>query len=455
MKIIILGANQVGGALAEELVKEGHALTVVDSELARLQALEKQLDLRTLVGHPSHPSILRQAGIETADMLIAVTHIDEVNIVACQVAYDLYRIPKKIACIRAPEYLAYQNELFNNENLAIDFCISPEQLVTNFVAKLIEYPGALQVLEFAEGRVLMLAINPQPEGLLVGKSISQLKEYLPVGEIRVVAIYRDGASLPLKGDTRIEIRDEIFFISEPAHIQAALNAFGRLTERNHRIMIAGGGNIGYRLAQALEGNYQVKILEQDLARATYIAEQLSNTTVLHATASDQELLLNENIANTDVFCALTNEDETNIMASLQAKRLGAHQVMSLISRAAYVDLIQGGGIDVAISPKQATISGILRYLRKGDVTNAYSLRRGAAEAIEIIVHGDERSSRVVNKTIEEIILPRGANIGAVIRGDEVMMAHHDTLIKSGDKVLVFVLEKESVSAIERLFRSTF
>lgn len=455
MKIIILGGNQVGGALAEQLSKEGHDVTVVDIDANRLDELQTHLDIRTILGHAAHPVILRQAGAENADMLIAVTKSDEVNIVACQIAYALYRTPKKIARIRAPQYLTYQNDLFSYENIPIDVCISPEQLVTGFISRLIDYPGALQVIDFAEGKVRMVAIRPHPTGKVVGKTLAEINQFLTEGEIRIVAIYRNNKSIYLDGETIIQLDDEIFFIAEKAHIDATLEAFGRLAEPNQRIMIAGGGNIGYHLAQKLESVYQVKLLERNVARADFISSELSNTTVLCGDASDKTLLMDENIENMDVFCAITDDDEANIMSCLQAKRLGAKQVMALITRSAYVDLIEGSTIDVAISPQQVTIGSILRYLRQGDITDVYSLRRGAAEAIEVVAHGDERSSRVINRKISEMPLPEGTNIGAIVRGDDVIIAHHDTVLKAGDHVIVFVLDKKRVHDIEHLFRSSF
>lgn len=455
MKIIILGANHVGEALAEQLSKERNDVTVVDPDPFRLQNLESRLDIRTITGVASYPSVLRQAGIENTDMLIAVTQSDEINMVACEIAYNLYRVPKKIARIRAHQYLTYAEELFSNENIAIDFCISPEQLVTDFIFNLIEYPGALQVLDFAEGKVQMMAIKPHPSSPLVGKPISEVNEHLNKGEIRIVAIYRNNRSISITGETLIELQDEVFFICATDYVSPALKAFGRLSAPYERIMLAGGGNVGLHLAQTLEGRYQVKILERDPERAEFISTELSNTTVLCADASDKDLLLNENIENMDVFCAITNEDEANIMSSLQAKRLGVPQVMSLIKRPSYVDLIEGGAIDIAISPHQVTVGSILRYLRKGDVPNVYSLRRGAAEALEIIVHGDERTSRIINKTIDDIPLPEGTYIGAIVRGNDVLIAHGGTVVKTGDHVLIFVLDKKRVADIERLFRSNF
>ena len=452
MKIIILGGNQVGGALAEQLTQENNDITVVDIDAERLKELEARLDINTVRGHAAYPEVLRQAGAEDADMLIAVTFNDEVNIVACQVAYSLFHTPTKIARLRSHQYLV-RKELFDNENVPIDFCISPETLITKLVTRLIEYPGALQVIDFAQGRLSMFAVRPHKLSSLLNKTLSDLVTSIEDARIRVVAIYRDNQSIPLTGDTIICEQDEVFFITAREHGDIALKAFGRLMQKNERIMIAGGGNIGSRLAQRLEARYQLKVLEKDFDRAERIANELSNTTVLCADASDKSLLIDENIENMDIFCAVTNDDEANIMACLQAKRLGVRRVMALITRTAYVDLIEGSDIDIAISPQQATIGGILRYIRQGDITNVYSLRRGAAEAIEVVAHGDEHTSKVVGCTVKSLDLPPGTNIGSIVRGDEVMIGDTETtVIQSEDHVVLFVLDKKKIRDIEKLFQ---
>tara|TARA_R110000868_G_scaffold158036_3_gene385829 strand:+ start:84458 stop:85834 length:1377 start_codon:yes stop_codon:yes gene_type:complete len=452
MKIIILGGNQVGGALAEQLVREGNDITVVDVHADRLRELESRLDIRTIVGHAAYPSILRKAGAEDADMLIAVTNSDEVNIVACQVAYTLFHVPTKIARLRAAQYNE-RTELFSNEHIPIDVTISPEEVITQHISRLIDYPGALQVIDFAEGKVRMISIKIKSGSPVVGRTLADINiNLIPEADIRVVAIYRLNHSIELDGDTIVERGDEVFFIAQKEFVDTVLDAFGLPTEPYKRIMIAGGGNIGFRLAQKLEALYQVKLLENEPDRAEFVAGELSNTTVLQADASDKDLLIDENIENVDVFCAVTNDDEANIMSCLQAKRLGAKQVMALITRTAYVDLIEGGGIDIAISPQQATIGSILRYIRAGDVANVYSLRRDAAEAIEVVAHGDEKTSKVVGRAVGDLKLPEGTNIGAIVRGDEVIIGHHDSIIEAGDHVLLFVLDKKRVKDIERLFQ---
>ena len=384
-------------------------------------------------------------------MLVAVTNSDETNMVACQVAYTLFRTPTKISRIRSSAYLR-QTELFNADAFPIDVLISPEQVVTNYVQRLLEFPGALQVLDFADSRVQLVAVKAYYGGPLVGQAISALKDHLPNVETRVAAVFRRNKAIEPTGDTVIEADDEVFFVAAREHIQKVMSELRRAEDSYKRIIIAGGGNIGYRLSKALEKNYRIKLIEHNEDRARYLSENLSKTVVLHGSATDKTLLEEENIENTDVFCALTNDDEVNVMASLLAKRHGARKVMTLINKADYVDLVQGGMIDVAISPQQATIGSLLTHVRRGDVVNVHSLRRGAAEAIEAIAHGDSTSSKVVGRRVGDIKLPPGTTIGAIVRGEEVLMGRSEVVVESDDHVILFVMNKRHIADVERLFQ---
>ncbi|MEK7323283.1 MAG: Trk system potassium transporter TrkA [Pseudomonadota bacterium] len=451
MKIIILGAGQVGSSVAEALVSEANDITVVDSDPQKLRDLQDRFDLRTVTGHASHPDLLRQAGAEDADMILAVTNSDETNMIACQVAYTLFHTPTKIARVRARDYLAHP-QLFTQEALPIDVLISPEQVVIDYVQRLIEYPGALQVLDFAGGKVQLVAVKAYYGGPLVGHELRELRTHMPGVDTRVAAIFRRGKPIIPEGSTVIEVDDEVFFIAARKHIRAVMGELRKLDKPVKRIIIAGGGNIGRGLARALENSYQIKLIDHNPVRSRAIAEEVTKTIVLLGDAADEELLLEENIENTDVFCAVTNDDEANILSAMLAKRLGARKVMSLINRAAYVDLVESGDIDIAISPQQATIGSLLAHVRRGDVAVVHSLRRGAAEAIEAVAHGDKRTSKVVGRAIQDIKLPPGTNIGAIVRGEEVLIAHHDTLIESEDHVIMFLVDKRRISDVERLFQ---
>ena len=451
MKILILGAGQVGTSVAEVLASEASDITVIDTDSSKLDALRDRLDIGTVQGEAAHPEVLASAGAEDADMILAVTNSDEINMIACQVAYTLFHTPTKIARVRSVGYLSHP-QLFTQESLPVDVLISPEQLVTDYVQRLIEYPGALQVLDFAGGKVQLVAVKAYYGGPLVGHELKELREHMPGIDTRVAAVYRRGHAIVPEGNTVIEADDEVFFIAAKRHIRVVMKELRRLDKPVKRIILAGGGNIGMRLAKALEGKYQVKLIDHNPERSKKISEELEKTLVLFGDAADEELLLDENIDHTDVFCAVTNDDEANILSAMLAKRLGAKKVMALINRAAYVDLVQSGIIDIAISPQQATIGSLLTHVRRGDVSAVHSLRRGAAEAIEAVAHGDKVSSRVVGRAIEDIDLPPGTSIGAIVRGDEVIIAHHDTVIEAEDHVILFVVDKDRIPEVERLFQ---
>lgn len=452
MKIIILGAGQVGGTLAENLVDENNDITVVDTNPDRLRQLQDKFDLRVINGSGSHPRVLREAGAEDADMLVAVTNSDETNMIACQVAYTLFNTPNKIARIRSSEYVREADKLFLPEAIPIDYLIAPEQLVIDNIYKLIQYPGALQVVNFAEGRVSIVAVKAYYGGSLVGNALSSLREHMPHIETRVVAIFRQDRPIRPQGSTIIEAGDEVFFVAASEHIRAVMSELQRLEKPYKRIMIVGGGNVGAGLALRIEKDYSVKLIEHNSTRATDLAELLHDTIVFYGDASDQELLAEEHIEQVDVFIALTNDDEANIMSAMLAKRMGAKKAMVLIQRSAYVDLVQGGVIDIAISPQQATISALLGHVRKADIVSVSSLRRGVAEAIEAIAHGDENTSKVVGRKIANIKLPPGTIIGAIVRDEQVIIANDEHSIEQGDHVVLFITDKRHVPEVEKLFQ---
>ncbi|MBX2835705.1 MAG: Trk system potassium transporter TrkA [Gammaproteobacteria bacterium] len=451
MKIIVLGAGQVGSTVAQSLALEDNDVTVVDIDAAVLMDLQNRLDLRTVLGPASHPEVLRSAGAEDADMIIAATNSDEINIVAIQIAYTLFKTPAKVARVRSAEYTREKN-LFGNDHIPVDVLISPEQLVTDHVQRVIEHPGAVQVLDFAAGKVRLVGVEVQAGSPMVSKPLSHLPTLLGDIDTRVVAVYREDSAINPNGKTVILENDIVFFLGHRKHTATVMAQFYAEADSVKRIMIAGGGNIGCLLARKLERHYSVKVIEAREERAEFLASTLSSSMVLLGDAANQDMLVEEHIEDMDVFCALTNDDEANILSAMLAKRMGAKKIMSLINRPAYVDLVERDIIDVAISPQQITIGGLLTYIRRGDVVAVYSLRKGSAEALEGIAHGDEKTSALVGRAIADIELPSSAAIGAVVRNDQVLIAHHDLVIEAEDHLIVLITNKQQIHDVEKLFQ---
>jgi trk system potassium uptake protein TrkA len=452
MKIIILGAGQVGGSLAQNLVKEASDITLVDTDADRLRGLQDRYDIRTVCGSASHPSVLRQAGAEDADMLIAVTNSDEVNMVACQVAYSVFHTPTKIARVRSREYLA-GGGIFRDDAMPVDHIVNPEEILTHGIKRLVDNPGALQVMDFAGGQAKLVGLRIDRGSPLANQTVSTIRSLVDGVDARVAAIFRRNSPMIPEGSTVLQARDEVFLIASAPHIPKLMNALRQSERPNKRVVIAGGGHIGENLALQLEHRYGVRVIEQDRNRCFSLSESLERSIVLNGNASNRELLIEESIEDTDVFCAITNDDEANIMSSMLAKSLGAKRVITLINNPAYVDLIEGQDIDIAISPQLATLGAILTHIRRGDVVKVHSLRRGAAEAIEAIAHGDYQSSKVIGKTLGELSLPSGATVGALIRRDEVMIAHDNIVVEPDDHFVLFLVDKTTIRDVEALFQA--
>ena len=452
MKFIVLGSGQVGSSIAEILSKEENDITVVDRNRKILETMQDRMDIRTIHGDASSPEVLRQAGADDVDLVLAVTNSDEVNMVACQVAHTLFKTPTKIARVRSGDYLAHP-ELFCRESIPIDVIISPEQIVTDQIQRLIEYPGALQVIDFAGGKIRLVGLRAYYGGALVGHELRELKDHLPSVKTRVAAIYRRDRAIIPTGDTIIEADDEVFFIATQQDIRTVMQELRSMEEVGRKIILAGAGNIGYRLALSLESSgFQVKLIERDAERARQVSEKLEDTVVLQGDAADEELLRQENIDSMELFCSLTNEDEANILSAMLAKRLGARRTMAIVNRAAYIDLIESSVLDIAISPRLSTVSALLSHVRRGDVVAAHSLRRGVAEAIEAVAHGDSKTSKLVGRKLAEIKLPEGAIIGAIMRNDELIALEDEAEVQDGDHIIIFVIDKRRIPDVEKLFQ---
>ncbi len=456
MKILILGAGQVGSTLAKYLSEDDdNDITIIDKDDSNLLDLQRHLDVKTICGHASYPNILEEADIRNMDMVIAVTRSDEGNMLACQMAHTLYQVDKKIARVRTKEYL-HRKELFSDDAIPIDFIITPEGLVTNYIKRVVEVPGAEQVFEFENGLVQLVETRAYAGTPIVGHPIRELHKHLPNIHMRIVSLYRNGRAIPAYGDTVIKDGDRVYFVTKKSSVAKVVKEFRRLDKSYRNIIIAGGGRIGLNLAKYLEKNHRVRIIEMNKQRVKELADELEDVLVLRGNASDEELLLEEGIENTDLFLALTDSDEINVIVSILAKRLGAHKTVALVKRNVYEDLAeQSEDVDMVISPDQITTSGILAHIRKGDTMMVHSLRQGKSEAIEVIVHGDKNHSDVVGKTIEQINLPDGVVVGSVVRDDEVIMGSRKLVIEEGDHVLLVLTDVNKIHEVEELFEGYF
>lgn len=451
MRILILGAGVTGTSVAEALASEENDIVVVDFRVDLLEALKERFDIATVTGNAAHPSVLEQAGIRTMDMVIAVTDRDETNMLACLIINALYTKPKTIARVRAIDYLKHPR-LFSSNGIPVDIVISPEQIVMNSICNLIEFPGVLQISEFANGLVRLFSVKIIADGTLTGKKIKILKERLVRGKTRVVAIFRHGVPLCVTGEATIETDDEVFFVAPHREVRSVLEELGKLEAPIKRIIIAGGGHVGKRLALALEDRHQIKIIEKDPRRAKKISNDLDKTVVLLGDCSDEKLLLDESIEDTDLFCAITDNDGVNIISASLAKNLGARKTICLLNHNSYLKLLTGTNIDVAILPNQETLGSILKHVRKGDVAQVSSLCGGTAEAIEAVAHHNGRADSVVGKQVDSIKFPPGIVIGALIRNHEVIAIHHDTVFKEDDHVIMFAMDKKLIPFIEASFQ---
>lgn len=451
MKIIILGAGQVGSSIAAHLSRENNDVTVVDTNIEKLNEMQNQLDIRTVHGYASHPSVLIRAGASDADMVVALTNSDEVNMVACQVCYSLFHTPTKIARIREAEYATHP-EMFEHEHVPIDFHISPEQMVTRHIYGMIEYAGAKQVMDFAGGKAQLVTVEVEAGGPLDGQQLREFHHVLPenVGA-RVAAIFRGEKSIFPEGETVLKAGDLVFVLAAKKHIKKIMELWHQGEKPANKIIIAGGGNIGFNLAKALERDHSVKIIEYSKDRSRFIAEELTKALVIRGDCTSEEILHEENINHADIFCALTNDDQANLLAALLAKKLGAKKVMTLINKQSYAQLIEEDTIDIAVSPQHITMGGILAHVRGDYTARVHSLRQGAAEAIEVEVKGDANSSKVVGKLVQNINLPLGCTIGGIVRNNKVIMAHRNLVIEHLDHLIMFVTDKRNINDLKRLF----
>ncbi|HHN66456.1 MAG TPA: Trk system potassium transporter TrkA [Thermopetrobacter sp.] len=452
MKIIISGAGQVGGGIAERLAAEGHEVTIIDLRADLVRTISDELDVRGVVGHGAHPDVLEEAGIGDADMIIAVTHADEVNMVACEVANALFNVPVKIARVRDQSYLKGRYRgLFSRDNTAIDIVISPEIAVAEMVLGRLALPGATETVRMASDRVMVLGLKLDENCPILDTPLAQLAELFPDLRATVVGISRDGMIVVPDSETVMEAGDEVYVVTDAEQAARVLGLFGLPQEPARNIVIGGGGNIGLCVARRLEEQKRdsnVRLIESARRRAEEIAERLPHTIVLHGSALNAEILKEADIAHADMYVALTNDDKVNLLSSLLARQEGAAHVMSLISSLETAPLARPLGLQSWLDPRAVTVSEILQFVRRGRIRRIYPVQGSAAEVIEAEALD---TSPIINKPLREADLPGGVRIGAVVRGDEVITPGGETQVRAGDTVILFALH-DRADEVQRLFR---
>lgn len=451
MRVIVCGAGRVGYGIARRLARENNEVTVIDQSKELIRMIAERLDVRGVVGNGSYPDILAEAGAREADMLIAVTYSDEVNMIACEVAHALFNVPTKIARIRAAGYLDPKySDLFSRNHIPIDVIISPEREVSEAIMQRMTTPGAFEIKSFVDGKVWAVGVKLREECPIIHTPLRQVAELFPDLKITIVAIKRDGKMWRAHAEDQLESGDEIYFIADRHDVTRALEIMGEAERQARRIIVIGGGNIGLHVARGLErlGSMKIRLIECNRERAESIAEQLERTVVLQGDGLDRNLLKEAGVAEAEAVIAVTDNDQVNILASVVAKREGAGRVMALINDADYGPLSESVGIDRYVDPRATTISTILQHIRRGRIKGVYSLSDGAAELVDAVAL---ETSPLVNKPLREANLPEGVMIGAVFSDGKVSMPSGDTVINAGDRVVLMTL-REYVREVEQMFR---
>ena len=452
MKVLILGAGRVGGSLARALVNNNYDVSIVDQDKAALSELEEKLDIMTVEGHAAHSLSIKKTGADESTTVIAVTSNDEVNIIACQIAKKQFNV-KKTICRLAES--SYTEDLSVFGEAVIDIVISPEKEVMNHLKELIIHPGTEQIEKFADGTVNLVSVKAKKKGKLVGRELKGFKDDMPDTNAFVASIYRKGKPFIPSGDTVIKENDEIYFISSESNIDQIVNEFREKEDVYSRVMVVGGGKIGFSLAKEIENEYKTKLVDSNKEKCSKLSKELEKTIVLHGSATDEDLLKSESIENIDIFCALTDDDETNLMSSLLAKKMGAKKTMIILNNPSYLGLVPGF-IDIYIAPYRLTVSSVLQDLRDSDVAQDVLLKMDTgAEAIEGVVHANEYTSELFGKSLKEIPLPEGASIGAVVRHGELLMPDSDVELCINDHLIIFLANKDMISEVEVFFKKKY
>lgn len=464
MRILILGAGKVGSSVAGNLVSESNDITIVDKDKNKINEIQSQYDLQGIVGDATSPSVLAEAGAADADMVISVTASDETNLVTTLIAEQLFNVPARIARVRNEELREYPT-LLSTAGFRATSVIWPEDAVTKSIVELIQYPEALQVIDFSTADLILVSVKVASESRIANCPVEDIHILVPDCRVFIVSICKKKFKVTnVKGSTVLEPGDEVFFLTLKQDAPTVIRQFRKKVRRSDRVMIAGGGSLSLQLAKALDNMetpygdaYNIKIIEEDVTRCQYLSQHLSSSVlVLNGDMTDETLFINEGIANIDVFVAVSNDDEDNFMSCLLAKRLGAHCTIALINRASYIDLVDSTDIDIVFSPNESVLSDLLRHIRQGDVVSAHNLRRDAGEVMEMVAHGTPKNSKVIGKPVKKVGVPAGVSIGCIIRGasddQEVLMASDGGLtIEDGDHVILYVGNRKQIPEIEKLF----
>lgn len=452
MKVLICGAGQVGFGIAERLAAEDNDVSVIDNSPELVQRISDVLDVRGFIGHGSHPDVLDQAGAGEADMIIAVTLHDEVNMVACQVAHSVFNIPTKIARVRAQSYLEpHWRHLFSRDHMPIDVIISPELEVGDMVLRRLGLPGAFETVSFGDGAVTVAGVVCEEDCPVVDTPLTQLTELFPDLPAVVVAVHREGRLFVPHGADQLLAGDEAYFIVRADQVERTLKIFGHDEKQASRVVIAGGGNIGLYVAKKLEetqSRTRLKLIEFDRIKAVEIAEELSRSVVLHGSALEEDVLREADIANADTMVALTNDDQVNILSCIMAKRLGCERGLCLLNNAGYSSIVRSLGIDADVNPRAITVSRVLQHVRRGRIRGVHSIQNGAGEVIEAEAL---ETSPLVGTPLRELELPDGLRIGIILRGEEVIIPDGSTKILAQDRVIMFAVA-DAVREVEHMFR---
>lgn len=451
MRVVILGAGKVGSNIAEYLSRESNDITVIDNDAESIERLTYDLDINGVVGHASSPDVLSKAGLNGADMLIAVTYSDETNMVACQIAHSLFNVPKKVARIRNQSYLnqAWIN-LFSRDHLPIDLVISPEAEVAKSIYQKILVTGASEVIPMHKKKLYLIGVFCDEKCPILNTPLAQLRTLFPDVHARIISIMRNGKSFIPTGSAQLQVNDEVYFVAEAKDVQRAMTHFGYETTNNPKTVIVGGGNVGYELCRLLEEDGRsssVTIIERNSERAEFLSNNLGDMLVLNGDGLAPETLKEAGIANADTFIAVSNDDETNALSSLEAKQFGCKRAMALVTRSNYSNLLLSINIDAIISPQDVTVSKIMRHVRRGRIKEAYNLRNGFAEFIEAQA---TENCRIVNTPISEIKISKGIHVSAIIRGDEIIFPRGDDIVRPNDYVIIFALAGHAAE-VEKLF----